>query len=74
MNGVIARDNEPIERLLHRFTKTCEKAGVLSDLKKFRHYEKPSAVKKRKINSAKLRRIRNKQDEERPYEHRTRKR
>lgn len=52
MNGVIVKPGEPFEKALKRFTKTCEKAGILSDLKKLQHYEKPSEKKKRKLNSA----------------------
>ncbi len=58
MNGVEVRDGEAIEKALRRFSKTCERAGILSDLKKFRHYEKPSEEKKRKTNSAKRKRMR----------------
>ncbi len=57
MNGVIARPGEPFEKTLRRFVKTCEKAGVLSDLKKLQHYEKPSEQKKRKLNAAKRKAI-----------------
>ncbi|MBD3346102.1 MAG: 30S ribosomal protein S21 [Chitinivibrionales bacterium] len=58
MNGIHIRDNEAIEKALRRFTKTCERAGILSDVKKYRHYEKPSEEKKRKLNAAKRKRIR----------------
>ena len=58
MNGVIIRDNEPFERALKRFTKTCERAGILSDIKKHRRFEKPSEEKKRKINAAQRKRLR----------------
>jgi len=58
MNGIIVRDNEPFEKALRRFTKTCERIGVLSDIKKYRHYEKPSAERKRKLNAAKRKRMR----------------
>ena len=58
MNGVIVRDNEAFEKALKRFTKTCERAGILSDIKKHRRYEKPSEEKKRKINAAKRKRLR----------------
>ena len=58
MNGVSVRDNEPFERALKRFTKTCERAGILSDIKKHRRFEKPSEEKKRKINSAQRKRLR----------------
>ena len=58
MNGVKVRDDEPFEKALKRFSKTCERAGILSDVKKYRHFEKPSEERKRKINAAKRKRIR----------------
>ena len=58
MNGVYIRDDEAFEKALRRFSKTCERAGILSDMKKFRHYEKPSEEKKRTLNAAKRKRIR----------------
>ncbi len=58
MNGVIIQEGEPFERALKRFSKACERAGILSDIKKYRHFEKPSEEKKRKLNAAKRKRIR----------------
>ena len=58
MNGIYIREDEPFERALRRFSKSCERAGVLSDIKKFRHYEKPSEERKRKRNAAKRKRMR----------------
>ena len=58
MNGIIIRDDEPFEKALRRFSKNCERAGILSDMKKYRHYEKPSEERKRRINSSKRKRIR----------------
>lgn len=52
MPGVRVRDNEPFERALKRFTKACEKAGLMSDIKKHQQYEKPSERRKRKMNAA----------------------
>jgi len=54
MPEVIIHDDESFERALKRFKKKCEKAGILSDLRKHRHYEKPSERKKRKrkLNAA----------------------
>ena len=52
MSEVIIRDDESFERALKRFKKKCEKAGILSDLRKHRHYEKPSERRKRKQNAA----------------------
>lgn len=60
MPGVRVRDDESFERALRRFNKFCEKTGVLSDIKKHQHYEKPSEAKKRKLAAArrKQRRLR----------------
>jgi small subunit ribosomal protein S21 len=58
MNGIVVREDEAFEKALRRFTKTCERAGILSDVKKYRHYEKPSEEKKRQLNSSKRKRIR----------------
>ena len=57
MPGVIVKDDEPFEKALKRFKKSCEKAGIISDMKKHQHFEKPSERKKRKLNAAKRKRI-----------------
>ena len=51
MSEVIINDDENFERALRRFKKKCEKAGILSDLRKHRHYEKPSERRKRKASA-----------------------
>ena len=52
MIHIKVRDNEPFERALRRFTKACEKSGLMSDIKKHQHFEKPSEQRKRKENAA----------------------
>jgi small subunit ribosomal protein S21 len=52
MLGVRVKDNESFESALRRFKKKCEKAGILSDLRKHQHFEKPSERRKRKENAA----------------------
>ncbi|WP_295681890.1 30S ribosomal protein S21 [uncultured Nevskia sp.] len=47
MPNVRVRDNEPFEVALRRFKRTCEKAGVLTDLRKKEFFEKPSQERKR---------------------------
>ncbi|MEE9217937.1 MAG: 30S ribosomal protein S21 [Acidobacteriota bacterium] len=47
------REDESLENALRRFKRKCEKSGVLSELKKRQHYEKPSAKRKRKQLAAK---------------------
>ena len=53
MTGVRVRDDESFEKALRRFNKFCEKTGILTDIKKHQHYEKPSEAKKRKMAVAK---------------------
>lgn len=53
MPSVKIRDGEPFEKAFRRFTKACEKSGLMSDIKKHQHFEKPSERKKRKLNAAK---------------------
>ena len=59
MPGIRVRENESFEKALKRFTKACEKAGLMSDIKKHQQYEKPSERRKRKLNAArrKMRKI-----------------
>lgn len=52
MPEVIINDDESFDRALRRFKKKCEKAGILSDLRKHRHFEKPSEKRKRKMSAA----------------------
>ena len=57
MAGVVVREDEPFERALKRFKKTCEKAGIMTEMKKNQHFEKPSERRKRKIAAAKRKRM-----------------
>ena len=41
------KDNEPFDVALRRFKRSCEKAGVLAEVRKREHYEKPTTVRKR---------------------------
>ena len=52
MSEVIIHDDENFERALRRFKKKCEKAGILSDLRKHRHYEKPSERRRRSMRKS----------------------
>src|SRR5213083_1700287 len=49
---VKVREDETLENALRRFKRKCEKSGILSELKKRQHYEKPSAKRKRKALAA----------------------
>ena len=52
MPGVKIRDGESFEQALRRFKKQCEKADILSELRKREHYEKPSIKRKKKQAAA----------------------
>ncbi len=55
MAGVRVKEGEPFEIALKRFKKQCEKAGILSEVRRREHYEKPSVKRKRKALAAKKR-------------------
>lgn len=58
MPSVKVRENEPFETALRRFKRTCEKAGVLADVRKREFYEKPTQARKRLAAAAEKRNLR----------------
>ncbi|MGH7405230.1 MAG: 30S ribosomal protein S21 [Candidatus Methylomirabilales bacterium] len=52
MTTVLVREDESFESALRRFKKQVEKAGVLSEMRKRQHYEKPSVRRKKKALAA----------------------
>lgn len=52
MPTVRVRDGENAEGALRRFKRACEKAGILTELRRREHYEKPTAERKRKAAAA----------------------
>ncbi len=55
MPGIRIRENESFENALKRFKKQCEKTGILSEVRKREHFEKPSIKRKKKALAAKKR-------------------
>ena len=55
MSVVRLREGESFESAVRRFKRSCEKAGILSELRKREHYEKPSVRKKKKSIAARKR-------------------
>jgi len=53
--GIVVKESESFESALRRFKKQCEKAGILSEIRKREHYEKPSIKKKKKALAARKR-------------------
>ena len=44
--------NESLDVALKRFKKKMQRAGILSEVKRRAHYEKPSEQRKRRLNQA----------------------
>ncbi len=57
MPSVRVKDNEPFEIALRRFRRSCEKAGVFSEMRRREFYEKPTSVRKRKAAAARKREL-----------------
>ncbi len=48
MANVVIGDNESFDSLLKRFNKRVQQAGILGEVRRREHYEKPSTKRKRK--------------------------
>ena len=62
---VSVRDDESFESALRRFKRKCEKSGILTELKKRQHFEKPSVKRKRKAVQARKKMMRKLAEERR---------
>jgi small subunit ribosomal protein S21 len=51
------KDGESFESAFRKFKKSCEKAGILSEVKKREHFEKPSVRLKKKSIAARKRAV-----------------
>ena len=58
MSEVHVKDNESLDSALRRFKRSCAKAGVLAEVRKREHYEKPSVKRKKKSEAARKRKYR----------------
>jgi len=52
MPAIRVKENEPFDIALRRFKRACEKAGVLSEVRRREYYEKPTEARKRKAAAA----------------------
>ena len=52
MPRIKVKENEPFDVALRRFRRSCEKAGILTEVRKREYYEKPTTVRKRKAAAA----------------------
>ncbi|ONI45426.1 30S ribosomal protein S21 [Candidatus Epulonipiscium viviparus] len=52
MSEVTVRENESLDSALRRFKRNCAKAGIMQEIRKREHYEKPSVKRKKKSEAA----------------------
>ncbi|MCF0135309.1 MAG: 30S ribosomal protein S21 [Lachnospiraceae bacterium] len=55
MATVIVKENESLDSALRRFKRSCAKAGIMQEIRKREHYEKPSVKRKKKAEAARKR-------------------
>ena len=57
MSEIRLKDNESLDNALKRFKRQCAKSGVMTELRKREHYEKPSVKRKKKSEAARKRKF-----------------
>ena len=58
MAEIRVKDNESLDSALRRFKRQCARAGVLNEVRKREHYEKPSVKRRKKSEAARKRKYR----------------
>ena len=58
MSEVRVRENESLESALKRFKRQCARSGVIQEVRKREHYEKPSVKRRKKQEAARRKRSR----------------
>ena len=57
MAEIRIKENESLDSALRRFKRSCAKSGVLAEVRKREHYEKPSVQSKKKSEAARKRKF-----------------
>ena len=57
MSEIRVKDNESLDNALRRFKRQCAKSGVMAEIRKREHYEKPSVRRKKKSEAARKRKF-----------------
>ena len=57
MSEIRIRENESLDNALRRWKKSCARSGVLAEVRKREHYEKPSVRRKKKSEAARKRKF-----------------
>jgi len=52
MPSIRVRQDEPFDVILRRFRRSCEKAGIFTEIRRREYFEKPTTVRKRKAAAA----------------------
>ena len=52
MSDIKVGENESLESALKRFKRKCARSGVMAEVRKREHYEKPSVRRKKKAEAA----------------------
>lgn len=55
MSEIRVKENESLDSALRRFKRSCQRSGVLAEVRKREHYEKPSVRRKKKSEAARKR-------------------
>ena len=55
MAEIHVKENESLENALRRFKRSCAKSGVIAEVRRREHYEKPSVRRKKKSEAARKR-------------------
>ena len=59
MSTIRVGENESIDSALRRFKRKCSRDGIIGDLRRKEHYEKPSVRKKKKSEASRKRSSKN---------------
>lgn len=57
MSEIRIKENETLDSALRRFKRQCARSGVLAEVRKREHYEKPSVKRKKKSEAARKRKF-----------------
>ena len=57
MSTIRVGENESLDNVLRRFKRKCSRDGIIGDLRRKEHYEKPSVRRKKKAEAARKRSI-----------------
>jgi len=55
LSEIRVKENESLDSALKRFKRQCARSGVLAEVRKREHYEKPSVKRKKKSEAARKR-------------------